>query len=444
MSDDNGRKGTLSSLIGGLASKASGEKPSPEPSKDAAKPPTTYGYEPKRSGGILNAMLGRRSEQAESKPSIQSVPQSGETKSESGKRGILAELTHRMMGTPSSKPQPTNVNQQPANSESAMSDTPNAHGGRYGGTYDSASQYDQAQREDESAERGDDDPNLHTRMPNSGEDGDDDDYAWDTSADEDLEITSSGFYVLSENAIILCDWITVDDVDADPVEFSDVIGVVKRYHPEISSPHDAVEYIYNYPYDDNELFNMLRADFDDTVDKDIVEVTRRLDYTFPEQEAVVQHLHDEGNEGHPLEDEEIKQIIIDLGPEHIDDFAPEVLDCVYDMANVYDDVLPNAIDAVTQDWIDDTVAAIDSGEVPNDLVVSSLADPSKLDDRLDIGCMNDVVPDYMIAWCPFIRAGKSMYDCPIRKDSPTMCPVEMDLAPSDVADCYRSVDYLLK
>ena len=136
-------------------------------------------------------------------------------------------------------------------------------------------------------------------------------------------------------------------------------------------------------------------------------------------------------------------MISELGEDHIYDFDPDAFDRQYGMGKIYEHGLPNADDSIDREWFDDMVAAIDSGDVPTEVVVSSLADPSSVGDRNLIGCRNPLVPEHIIAWCPFIRAGKTMNDCPVHRDSTTMCPVEMDLNPSDIAQCYGTVDYLL-
>ena len=263
------------------------------------------------------------------------------------------------------------------------------------------------------------------------------------SADPDAPIEMSGFYVLSENAIILAEWISTLDVEARPLEFSEVIGVVKSFHPEIKTPYEALDYIYDYPDCDDTLFEMIRGDFDDTEDKDIVAVANGLEYTFESQEDVAEYLRNRGNAGVPLDDAGIEEVISELGEDHIYDFDPDAFDRQYGMGEIYEHGLPNADDSIDREWFDDMVAAIDSGDVPTEVVVSSLSDPSSVSDRDLIGCRNRLVPEHIIAWCPFIRAGKTMGDCPVHRDSTTMCPVEMDLDPSDIAQCYGTVDYLL-
>ena len=262
-------------------------------------------------------------------------------------------------------------------------------------------------------------------------------------ADPDAPIEMSGFYVLSENAVILAEWISTLDVEARPLEFSEVIGVVKSFHPEIKTPYEALDYIYDYPDCDDTLFEMMRGDFDDTEDKDIVAVANGLEYTFESQEDVAEYLRNRGNAGVPLDDAGIEEVISALGEDHIYDFDPDAFDRQYGMGEIYDHGLPNADDSIDREWFDDMVAAIDSGDVPTEVVVSSLSDPTSIDDRNLIGCRNTLVPDHIVAWCPFIRAGKTMNDCPVHRDSTTMCPVEMDLDPSDIAQCYGTVDYLL-
>ena len=426
--EGSGLGGGLSSIFSSLKTKSDGDKSDRAESKSNSS--SSYGYDKKR-GGILDAMLGRKSGE---KKSENDAPQSNRTQ-ETAKRGFLAEMAHRISGAQS--PKPAEDEQADDEQENEQDGYGRWYGGGGGRNDDPRGHEGDTQSQDGESRRGDDEEaraNRHRK----------DSYVWETNVNENGDIEDLGFYVLSENAVILADYLSTDVVESDPVEFGDIFGVVKSYHPELKTPFDAMDYIYNYPYGDGDVFEMLSAGFDGTVDKDIVEVTRGLNYTFPLQEVVVQHLQNVGNEGRQLNDEEIKQIIIDLGPDHIDDYYPDALDCVYGMVNSYDSILPNADDDISDAWVYDTIEALNSGEVPDDLVVSSLASPSKINDRLDIGCMNEFVPDHVIAWCPFIRAGMTMNDCPIKKDSPTMCPVEMDMNETEITDCYNSVDYLIK
>lgn len=431
--NENAGKSSLPSIFSSLRTKSADSDKSVKTETKSGNATSPYGYEKKR-GGLLDAMLGRPS--GDNKPPMNDEQKQNKPQNQN-RRGFLAEMAHRMSGTQSPKPaddrQSTDIEKQDADKQHQLDGN-----GVTSTPANMLQNYGNAQSIDDTDGQGESNRQPEQNRPDSTY------YIWETNVDEDGDIEELGFYVLSENAVILADYLSTDVVASDPIEFGDIFGVVKSYHQELRLPQDAMEYIYDYPYGDTDVFEMLSANFDGTVDKDIVEVARGLDFMFGVQEEVVKYLQDNGNEGKQLEDDEIKQIIIDLGPDHIDDYDPDILDCVYGMANTYENVLPNADDAITDDWIGDTVEALNSGEVPNSLVVSSLAEPSKIADRLGIGCMNEFVPDHVIAWCPFIRAGKSMNDCPIKRDSQTMCPVEMGLEETEITDCYRSVDYLLK
>ena len=400
-----------------------------------------------KKSSLLNAMLGVKS--GEPKGSDPKDELKGlKLEEKQPKRGFLAELAHRMSGVQSPKP-PTDETdgakgaagkdggierqnaQQPAQDKGGSPRSPfpvptrrGASRGRRGtpiGQVAGAAAIAAAGQQ-QAADGG---------------------YRWDTGADPDEPIEMSGFYVLSENAVILAEWISTLDVEARPLEFSEVIGVVKSLHPEIKTPYEALDYIYDYPDCDDTLFEMMRGDFDGTEDKDIVAVANGLEYTFESQDDVIEYLRNRGNAGVPLDDAGIEKVIGQLGEDHIYDFDPDAFDRQYGMGEIYEHGLPNADDSIDREWFDDMVAAIDSGDVPAEVVVSSLSDPSSVGDRGLIGCRNPLVPDHIVAWCPFIRAGKTMNDCPVHRDSTTMCPVEMDLDPSDIAQCYGTVDYLL-
>lgn len=400
-----------------------------------------------KKGSLLNAMLGVKSgEPKEDAPKDRPMGRAREEKQP--KRGFLAELAHRMSGAQSPKPQ--------------TDETDDAKGAAGKDTGIAKQNAQQPEQEKDGSPRSPF-PVPTRRGASRGRRGTaigqavgaaeiataagrqqaDDGYRWDTSADPDAPIEMSGFYVLSENAVILAEWISTLDVEARPLEFSEVIGVVKSFHPEIKTPYEALDYIYDYPDCDDTLFEMMRGDFDDTEDKDIVAVANGLEYTFESQEDVAEYLRNRGNAGVPLDDTGIEAVISELGEDHIYDFDPDAFDRQYGMGEIYEHGLPNADDSIDREWFDDMVAAIDSGDVPTEVVVSSLADPSSVGDRNLIGCRNPLVPEHIIAWCPFIRAGKTMNDCPVHRDSTTMCPVEMDLNPSDIAQCYGTVDYLL-
>lgn len=404
-----------------------------------------------KKGSLLNAMLGVKSgEPREDAP--KDAPRGPEREEKQPKRGLLAELAHRMSGAQSPKPSTDGADdakgaagndtgiakqdvQQPEQGKGGSPRSPfpmptgrGASRGRRGtpiGQVAGAAAIAAAGGA------------IGQQQQAGGG------YRWNTGADPDEPIEMSGFYVLSENAVILAEWISTLDVEARPLEFSEVIGVVKSFHPEIKTPYEALDYIYDYPDGDDTLFEMMRGDFDDTEDKDIVAVANGLEYTFGSQEDVVEYLRNRGNAGVPLDDAGIEEVIGQLGEDHIYDFDPDAFDRQYGMEGIYDHGLPNADDSIDREWFDDMVAAIDSGDVPTEVVVSSLADPSSVADRDLIGCRNPLVPEHIIAWCPFIRAGKTMGDCPVHRDSATMCPVEMDLDPSDIAQCYGTVDYLL-
>lgn len=405
-----------------------------------------------RKGSLLNAMLGVKSNTPDApKDEPGSEPKGRKCVETQPKRGLLAELAHRMSGAQSPKPPTDGAGdtkgaagkdggierqdaQQPARDKGGSPRSPfpmpNRRGGTRGGIGAAIGQAAGAAA-------------IAATAGSAGRQQADGGYRWNTGADPDEPIEMSGFYVLSENAIILAEWISTLDVEARPLEFSEVIGVVKSFHPEIKTPYEALDYIYDYPDCDDTLFEMMRGDFDGTEDKDIVAVANGLEYTFESQEDVAEYLRNRGNAGVPLDDAGIEEVIEQLGEEHIYDFDPDAFDRQYGMEGIYDHGLPNADDSIDREWFDDMVAAIDSGDVPTEVVVSSLADPSSVADRDLIGCRNPLVPEHIIAWCPFIRAGKTMNDCPVHRDSATMCPVEMDLNPSDIAQCYGTVDYLL-
>ena len=402
-----------------------------------------------RKGSLLNAMLGVKSgEPKEDAPKDEPRMRAREEKQP--KRGFLAELAHRMSGAQSPKPQPDeNDDAKGAAGKDAGIAKQNAQQPEQGGGGSPRSTFPVPTRRGASRGR------RYTSIGQAAGTAEiaaaagrrqqqaDGGYRWDTSADPEAPIEMSGFYVMSENAVILAEWISTLDVEARPLEFSEVIGVVKSFHPEIKTPYDALDYIYDYPDCDDTLFEMMRGDFDDTEDKDIVSVANGLEYTFESQEDVAEYLRNRGNAGVPLDDAGIEEVISELGEDHIYDFDPDAFDRQYGMGEIYEHGLPNADDSIDREWFDDMVAAIDSGDVPTEVVVSSLADPSSVGDRDLIGCRNPLVPEHIIAWCPFIRAGKTMNDCPVHRDSTTMCPVEMDLDPSDIAKCYGTVDYLL-
>lgn len=423
-----------------------------EPKSENGKPskPGNGGIETGgKKGSLLNAMLGVKSgEPKGSDPKDE--PKGLKLEEKQPKRGLLAELTHRMSGAQSPKPPTDEVD------------------GAKGGKAETGVEIAQQPSTQPVQQKGFGSPRSPFPMPTrrggsrsrigaaigqaagaaaiaaaGQQQAADGGYRWDTGADPDEPIEMSGFYVLSENAVILAEWISTLDVEARPLEFSEVIGVVKSFHPEIKTPYEALDYIYDYPDCDDTLFEMMRGDFDDTEDKDIVAVANGLEYTFESQEDVAEYLRNRGNAGVPLDDAGIEEVIGQLGEDHIYDFDPDAFDRQYGMGGIYDHGLPNADDSIDREWFDDMVAAIDSGDVPAEVVVSSLADPSSVGDRDLIGCRNPLVPEHIIAWCPFIRAGKTMNDCPVHRDSATMCPVEMDLDPSDIAQCYGTVDYLL-
>lgn len=404
-----------------------------------------------KKNSLLNAMLGVKSDESKEdgpKDEPKDGPRGRERDEKQPKRGFLAELAHRMSGVQSPKPQTDETDDaEGTTGKDAGIAKQNAQQPEQGNGGSPRSPFPMPTRR--GASRGRHGTPIGQAVGTAeiataaGRQQADGGYRWNMGADPDAPIEMSGFYVLSENAVILAEWISTLDVEARPLEFSEVIGVVKSFHQEIKTPYEALDYIYDYPDCDDTLFEMMRGDFDDTEDKDIVAVANGLEYTFESQEDVAEYLRNRGNAGVPLDDAGIEEVISALGEDHIYDFDPDAFDRQYGMGEIYDHGLPNADDSIDREWFDDMVAAIDSGDVPTEVVVSSLSDPTSIDDRNLIGCRNTLVPDHIVAWCPFIRAGKTMNDCPVHRDSTTMCPVEMDLDPSDIAQCYGTVDYLL-